>query len=139
MPLRVVVVGGGAGGIGAAGGAKQSAPDALVTVFTEYEDVAYSPCGIPYVHGREIEDFNSLFLADKQAYVEAGIDIRYETRVTALDFDGQTVQITEKTGQRQVAPYNQLVLATGFDYASPGVPGSDLAGLYYVKNIRQAM
>ena len=67
MSLRVIVVGGGAGGIGAAGGAKQAAPDALVTVFTEFEDVAYSPCGIPYVHGREIEDFRSLFLADKEA------------------------------------------------------------------------
>ena len=100
MALRVVVVGGGAGGIGAAGGAKQAAPDASVTVFTEFEDVGYSPCGIPYVHGREIEDFNSLFLADKEAYVQAGIDIHYETRVTALDLDGQTVQVQEKAGQR---------------------------------------
>jgi NADH oxidase (H2O2-forming) len=35
--------------------------------------------------------------------------------------------------------YDKLVVATGFDYASPGVPGSDLDGLYYVKNIRRAM
>jgi NADH oxidase (H2O2-forming) len=139
MPLRVVVVGGGAGGIGAAGGAKQAAPDALVAVFTEFEDVAYSPCGIPYVHGREIEDFNSLFLADKEAYVQAGIDIHYETRVTALDLDGQAVRIQDKAGQRSDVQYDRLVLATGFDYASPGVPGIDLAGLYYVKNIRRAM
>jgi NADH oxidase (H2O2-forming) len=138
MPLRVVVVGGGAGGIGAAGGAKQIAADALVTVFTEFEDVAYSPCGIPYVHGREIEDFNSLFLADKETYVQAGIDIHYETRVMALDLDGHVVHVNDKTGQREV-PYDRLVLATGFDYANPGVPGIDLAGLYYVKNIRRAM
>ena len=139
MSLRVVVVGGGAGGIGAAGGAKQAAPDALVTVFTEFEDVAYSPCGIPYVHGREIEDFNSLFLADKEAYVQAGIDVHYETRVTAVDLDGQSVQVQEKAGRRSEIQYDRLVLATGFDYANPGVPGIDLAGLYYVKNIRRAM
>ena len=30
-------------------------------------------------------------------------------------------------------------MATGFDYADPGVPGTDLEGLYYVKNIRRAM
>ncbi|HXU98320.1 MAG TPA: FAD-dependent oxidoreductase [Jiangellaceae bacterium] len=139
MSLRVVVVGGGAGGIGAAGGAKQAAPDALVTVFTEFEDVAYSPCGIPYVHGREIEDFRSLFLADKEAYVQAGIDVHYETRVTAVDLDGQSVQVQEKGGRRSEIRYDRLVLATGFDYANPGVPGIDLAGLYYVKNIRRAM
>jgi NADH oxidase (H2O2-forming) len=36
-------------------------------------------------------------------------------------------------------PYDRLILATGFDYADPGVPGGDLGGLYYVKNIRRAM
>ena len=35
--------------------------------------------------------------------------------------------------------YDRLIIATGFDYASPGVPGTDLGGLYYVKNIRRAM
>ncbi len=138
MPPRVIVVGGGAGGIGAAGGAKQATPQASVTVFTEFEDVAYSPCGIPYVHGREIDDFTRLFLADKETYVQAGIDIHYQTRVVALDLDGQTVHVQADDGGQEV-PYDRLVLATGFDYASPGVPGSDLDGLYYVKNIRRAM
>ena len=36
-------------------------------------------------------------------------------------------------------PFDRLVVATGFDYADPGVPGTDLGGLYYVKNIRRAM
>jgi NADH oxidase (H2O2-forming) len=36
-------------------------------------------------------------------------------------------------------PWDRLVLATGFDYADPGIPGTDLKGLYYVKNIRSAM
>ncbi|HME66400.1 MAG TPA: FAD-dependent oxidoreductase, partial [Streptosporangiaceae bacterium] len=35
--------------------------------------------------------------------------------------------------------YDKLIVATGFDYADPGVPGTDLGGLYYVKNIRRAM
>jgi NADH oxidase (H2O2-forming) len=35
--------------------------------------------------------------------------------------------------------WDALVLATGFNYADPGVPGVDLGGLYYVKNIREAM
>jgi NADH oxidase (H2O2-forming) len=135
MPPQIVIVGGGAAGIGAAGSAKQLAPDARVTVYTEYEDAAYSPCGIPYVHGREIADFESLFLQSKEAYEQAGIDIHYETRVTALDLGRRRVSVE---GEGDV-PFDRLVLATGFDYADPGVPGSDLEGLYYVKNIRQAM
>ena len=52
MVRRIVVIGGSAAGMGAAGAAKQVDPDARVIVFTELQDVAYSPCGIPYVHGQ---------------------------------------------------------------------------------------
>jgi len=130
-----VVVGGGAAGIGAAGAAKAADPQGEVVVYTEYEDCAYSPCGIPYVHGKEIPDFDRLFLAGKEAYVEAGIDIHYETKVTALDLARRQVTVD---GEGEVG-WDRLVIATGFDYADPGVPGSDLSGLYYVKNIRRAM
>lgn len=135
MARRTVVVGGGAGGIGAAGAIKAVDPGADVSVFTEFEDAAYSPCGIPYVHGREIPDFESLFLATKQAYVDNGIDIHYQTKVTAIDTAAHTVTIEGQAPQR----WDSLVIASGFDYADPGVPGSDLSGLYYVKNIRRAM
>jgi NADH oxidase (H2O2-forming) len=132
---KTVIVGGGAAGIGAAGGVKAADPGNEVVVYTEFEDVAYSPCGIPYVHGKEIDDFRSLFLAEKQAYVEAGIDIHYETRVSAIDVRRQVVHVD---GEGEVG-WDRLVIATGFDYADPGVPGSDLEGLFYVKNIRRAM
>jgi NADH oxidase (H2O2-forming) len=132
---RTVVVGGGAAGIGAAGAALAADPQGDVVVYTEYEDCAYSPCGIPYVHGKEIPDFDRLFLAGKEAYVEAGIDIHYETKVTGIDLARRQVTVE---GEGEVG-WDRLVIATGFDYADPGVPGSALSGLYYVKNIRRAM
>lgn len=134
MPRRIVVIGGGAAGIGAAGGAKAVDPTAEVIVYTEYEDVAYSPCGIPYVHGGEIESFEKLFLAGKQAYRDAGIDVHYETAVSEFDVSAKTATVAGEG----VVTYDSLVIATGFDYADPGVPGGDLSGLYYVKNIREA-
>ncbi len=134
MARKIVVVGGGAAGLGAAGGVKAADPANEVVVFTEFEDVAYSPCGIPYVHGKEIDDFERLFLATKDAYVEAGIDIRYETKVGSVDLGRKVLDVAG-----QDVSWDGLVLATGFDYADPGVPGGDLEGLYYVKNIREAM
>lgn len=135
MPRRIVIVGGGAAGIGAAGGARQSDAGAEVTVFTEYEDVGYSPCGIPYVHGREIDSFDRLFLQGREFYEENGIDVRYETRVTSFDLDSHELEVE---GHGRV-PYDRLIIATGFNYEDPGIPGSELEGLYYVKNIRRAM
>lgn len=133
--MKTVIVGGGAGGIGSAGAVRAADPSGQVVVYTEFEDAAYSPCGIPYVHGKEIPDFERLFLAGKEAYVEAGIDIHYSSKVTGLDLERKVVTVE---GEGDVA-WDRLVLATGFDYADPGVPGTDLGGLYYVKNIRRAM
>ncbi|HEY1969195.1 MAG TPA: FAD-dependent oxidoreductase [Pseudonocardia sp.] len=134
MPRKTVIIGGGAAGLGAAGGVKAADPSAEVVVYTQFEDVAYSPCGIPYVHGGEIESFDKLILAGKQAYVDAGIDVHYETEVTGFDTTAKTVSVA---GEGTVN-YDNLIICTGFDYADPGVPGGDLSGLYYVKNIRKA-
>jgi len=132
---KIVVVGGGAAGMGAAGGVKAADPDREVVVYTGFDDVAYSPCGIPYVHGKEIDDFQRLFLASKQAYVDAGIDVHYNAEVSSVDVARKVVHVA---GVGEVS-WDILVLATGFNYADPGVPGGDLGGLYYVKNIREAM
>ncbi|HYJ69817.1 MAG TPA: FAD-dependent oxidoreductase [Nocardioidaceae bacterium] len=135
MARKIVIVGGGAAGMGAAGGVKAVDPDAEVVVYTGFDDVAYSPCGIPYVHGREIENFEKLFLASKQAYVDAGIDVHYNADVTGVDVKRK---VAEVAGVGEIS-WDSLILGTGFNYADPGVPGGDLDGLYYVKNIREAI
>ena len=86
------------------------------------------------MHGGDIDSFEKLFLAGKQEYVDAGIDVRYETEVTGIDTSAKTVNVV---GEGTVG-YHSLIIATGFEYADPGVPGGDLDGLYYVKNIRKA-
>jgi NADH oxidase (H2O2-forming) len=131
---RTVVIGGGSAGTGAAGGVKAVDKANEVVVYTDFEDIAYSPCGIPFVHGKEIDSFQTLFLATKEDYVRVGIDIHYNTTVSSIDVANHTVEVE---GEGTV-PWDTLVIATGFKYADPGVPGGDLDGLYYVKNIRAA-
>jgi NADH oxidase (H2O2-forming) len=133
--VKIVVIGGGAAGLGAAGAAKGADPSADVVVYTEFEDVAYSPCGIPYVHGKEIESFEKLFLATKEAYVKQGIDVHYETTVDAINTKSQTVTVRGEGDVR----YDRLIIATGWNYAPTGIPGADMGGIYQVKNIREAM
>lgn len=132
--LRIIVVGGGAAGISAASTAKTINSDVSVTLFTEYEDVAYSPCGIPFVHGREIPDFQSLFLQTSEHYAGMGIDLRLQTTVTGIDIKNRTVNVGS-----QAFEWDRLIIATGFEYERPEISGSDLEGLHYVKNIRRAM
>ena len=101
MSERLIVIGGGGSGTAAATIAKRCNPDLHVTLFSEFPDIAYSPCGIPYAHGREIPEFQSLFLSTVQRYVEDGLDMRMETTITDIDvfMDAETAaNLREKFG-----------------------------------------
>ncbi|WP_171520870.1 FAD-dependent oxidoreductase [Ensifer canadensis] len=132
--MKIVVIGGGAAGLGAAGAAQGVDPQAKIVSYTKFEDVAYSPCGIPFVHGKEIESFDRLFLATKQQYADQGIDIHYTTTVESVDVKRRTLKVA---GEGEVK-YDRLILATGWNYEDPGLPGGNLRGIYRVKNIREA-
>ena len=56
MSRKIVVVGSGAAGMTAASSARRQDPEAEITVFTEDEHFAYSPCAIPYVIEGKIEN-----------------------------------------------------------------------------------
>jgi NADH oxidase (H2O2-forming) len=134
MSERLVVIGGGGAGISAATTAKRVDPSLEVALYTEFEDIAYSPCGIPFVHGREIPRFEDLFLSTVERYVADGLEMNMETVVTSLDLDRREI-----TAGGRASGFDKLVLATGFVWERPDVPGADLDGLVYVKNIRAAM
>ena len=132
--IKIIVIGGGAAGISAASTAKGLLPDASVTLFTEFEDVAYSPCGIPFVLGKEIPNFDNLFLQTSEHYAKIGIDLRLQTKVTGINIEDRTVSVgSEAFG------WDRLVIATGFEYDEPDIPGIDLDRIKYIKNIRRAM
>jgi NADH oxidase (H2O2-forming) len=134
MGERLVVIGGGGAGTAASTIAKRTDPDLQVSVFTEFEDIAYSPCGIPYVHGREIPKFEDLFLSTVERYVEEGLDMRMETVVTDVDLERRTI-----TARNMHEGFDKVIVCTGFVWEQPDVPGANLEGLHYVKNIRRAM
>jgi len=133
--VKIVMLGGGPGGLGAAGAAQGTDKSAEIVVYTQFEDVAYSPCGIPFVHGKEIDSFDRLFLATKEQYVKSGIDVHYETTVDSINLKKKTIQVQ---GEGEIG-YDKLIICTGWLYKELGIPGEDLDGIYRVKNIRSAM
>ena len=86
------------------------------------------------MHGREIPKFENLFLSTVERYIEDGLDMRMETTVTDLDLDRGTV-----TAKNTHEGFDKLVIGTGFTWEKPDVPGANLEGLHYVKDIRAAM
>ena len=116
MPQRIVVVGGGAAGIGAAGAAKGTDPAAEIIVYTEYEDAAYSPCGIPYVHGGRSPTSSGCSSAPSSSTPTRASTSTTRPPSSAFDTRGQ-----DRDGRRaRPVPYDSLVVATGWNYGKPG-------------------
>ena len=133
MSERLIVIGGGGAGTAAATIAKRLNPDLHVTLFTEFPDIAYSPCGIPFVHGREIQDFESLFLSTVERYIEDGSTCGWRPRSPTS---------TSTAGPSPPRTRTRASTGSSSGPASRGEarrPGSNLDGLHYVKDIRAAM
>ncbi|KAB2834180.1 MAG: NAD(P)/FAD-dependent oxidoreductase, partial [Candidatus Dadabacteria bacterium] len=67
-------------------------------------------------------------------YASIGIDLRLKTAVTGIDLKGRTVSVGADK-----FPWDRLIVATGWEYDKPDIPGIDLEGIHYIKNIRRAM
>ena len=108
MARRIIVIGSGAAGMSAASAAREASSDAQITVFTEDEDIAYSPCAIPWgIEGRS--GWDEIVMHTPEFYEkERGIKVLTGTRVDSVDGDGKTV-----TAGGQTYPYDSLVIATG--------------------------
>ncbi|MDR2866637.1 MAG: FAD-dependent oxidoreductase [Methanomassiliicoccaceae archaeon] len=130
MVRKIIVIGAGAAGMTAASAAKRTDPRAAVTVFTEDEHIAYSPCVIPWVlEGRTT--WNDIVMHDASYYSEErGITVHTMTKVTAVD--GNTKKVT--AGGRTY-DYDTLVIATGGAVFRPPVPGVGLKNVFVVRTI----
>ena len=70
----------------------------------------------------------------KDHYREQGLDIRYETHVESVDLAKGEVGVR---GSGRL-PFDRLVVGTGFVYETSDIPGADLEGVYYVRDLRLA-
>ena len=130
MPKKIIVIGSGAAGMSAASSAKRADPKAEVTVFTEDEHIAYSPCVIPWaIEGRT--GWNDIIMHDAAFYKkERDIEVITKTSVTAVDGTDKTVTAGGKT-----YPYDSLVIATGGTVFIPPIEGKDLKNVFVVRTI----
>ena len=118
MTRRVVVVGADAAGMSAAHQALRAAKlrerAIEVIAFEATDRTSYSACGIPYWIGEEVDSGDDLVARSADAHREAGIDLRMNTPVTAVDVEAHTVTAGEETLE-----YDDLVFTTG---AQPIIP-----------------
>ena len=133
MAKRIAVIGSGAAGMTAASSARERDQEAEITVFTEDEHVAYSPCAIPFVIEGRIKDFRSIVMHTPEWYrKERRIDVHVRTKVTGVDLEGKLLTLQDGA----VIGFDSLILAPGGTVFVPPVEGVRLSGVCPVRWLR---
>lgn len=129
--LRILVVGGVAGGATFAARARRLSEEAEIIIFEKDEYISFANCGLPYHIGKEITCRDALLLqtpkAMKQRY---NIDVRVKNEVIAINRNDKNIMIKNLlTNETYQEHYDVLVLSPG---AKPFVP--PLEGLNFNNN-----
>lgn len=90
------------------------------------------PLSKDYLRGEAERE--TVFVHDERFYVEHDIELRTDTRATALDLAGHTVALTRE-GADERLPYDRLLLTTGATPRRLDVPGADLPGIYLLRSL----
>jgi NADPH-dependent 2,4-dienoyl-CoA reductase/sulfur reductase-like enzyme/rhodanese-related sulfurtransferase len=125
--MRIVVVGGVAGGMSAAARLRRLDETAEIVVLERGPDVSFANCGLPYHVGGEIRNRSALLLhTPASLHASLDLDVRVRHEVTSIDRDARTVTVRDLgAGTDEVLGYDALVLATGAEPIVPPLPGLD--------------
>ena len=121
--MKLVVVGGVAGGASVAARVRRLDEAAEIRVFERGGDVSYSNCSLPYYLGGVVASADDLVMMTPRAFkARHNIDVQVHSEVVAIDRTAKTVTVRNtQTGETFTESYDKLVLAPG---ASPIMPGS---------------
>lgn len=142
--MKVLIVGGVAGGMSAATRLRRLKEDAEIIVFEQGPHVSYANCGLPYHIGEIIPDEKDLLLQTPESLHERfRLDIRVNSRVTKIDKEAKKVTVKSlESGQEYQENYDQLVLSTGAKPRMVPIPGleramvlRDVADAVRIKNL----
>ncbi|MDE2376412.1 FAD-dependent oxidoreductase [Bradyrhizobium sp.] len=130
-PDRIVIVGGGAAGFAAADMLRREGFSGAVTMLS---DDSAAPVDRPnlskdYLAGNAPEEW--VPLRPEAYYGDAGIDLRLNTKVAAIDPRSRSVTL----GNADVLPFDRLLLATGAEPVRLQIPGADQPHVHTLRSL----
>lgn len=136
--MRLVVVGGVAGGMSAAARARRLSEDTEIIVLERGAEVSFANCGLPYFVSGEIQDEAELLVQTPEGLAASlGIDVRINTDAIALDAARRTVTISDGDGESEIH-YDELILSPGASAIRPAIPGLDSPRVHTLRTVPDA-
>ncbi len=135
--MKLLIVGGVAGGASAAARARRLSEEAVIVLFERGPDVSFANCGLPYYVGGEIAERKKLLVTTPELLrTRFRLDVRTRSSVESIDRAAKTVRVRDlATGREYHESYDKLILAPGAAPLRPPLPGSDLPGIFTLRNL----
>jgi NADPH-dependent 2,4-dienoyl-CoA reductase/sulfur reductase-like enzyme/rhodanese-related sulfurtransferase len=127
--MKVLIVGGVAGGMSAATRLRRLKEDAEIIIFEQGPHVSYANCGLPYHVGEVIPEESSLLLQTPESlHARFNLDVRVNNRVTKINPDAKTIEVKNlASGESYTETYDSLILSTGAKPRMVPIPGLERA------------
>ena len=135
--MKVVIVGGVAGGATAAARIRRLDEQAEIVVFERSGFISYANCGLPYYIGGVIEDPEDLTLQTPESFWRRfRIHMKVHHEVTAIHPEKKTVSVKNlETGEVFEEGYDKLLLSPGAKPVWPNLPGMDSEKIFTLRTV----
>ncbi len=127
--MRIVIIGGVAGGMSAATRMRRLDADAEIIVIEKSGHVSYANCGLPYYVGGVIEEEDALLLQTPASlHARFRLDVRIASEVESINPSAKTIKVkNELSGESYELSYDKLVMSPGASPVVPPIPGIERA------------
>ena len=135
--MRVLIVGGVAGGATAAARIRRLDENAEITVFERSGYISYANCGLPYYIGDVITDPEELTLQTPESFFSRfRINMKVHHEVTKIHPDQKTISVKNlETGEEFEASYDKLILSPGAKPTQPRIPGVGMEKVFTLRTV----
>lgn len=139
--MKVVIIGGVAGGATAAARMRRLDESAQIVVFERTGFVSYANCGLPYYIGGVIENKEELTLQTPESFMQRfRVDMRIRSEVTSINPEKKTVTVHDLTSDKiYEESYDKLLLSPGAKPIKPDIPGIDNENIYTLRTVEDTL
>lgn len=135
--MKLLIVGGVAGGASAAARARRNSEEAEIILFEKGEYVSFANCGLPYHIGDVIKDRENLLVMTPEKLKKlANIEVRIKNEVISVNPDKKEITVKDLSEEKiYTESYDKLILSPGSTPFIPDIPGIKDSGIDVLWNI----
>ena len=135
--MKVVIVGGVAGGATAAARIRRLDEQAEIVVFERSGYISYANCGLPYYIGDVITDPEELTLQTPESFFSRfRVQMKVHHEVTAIHPQRKTVSVKNlESGEVFEEHYDKLILSPGAKPTQPRLGGVELENIFTLRTV----